>query len=80
MNTLLKTLALLLTAAVPSAFSAELAGISLPAVLDTSSMLTAFVAVLTLLMLTADYRRSAPVATRAVDGALRPRSVFRLAA
>jgi hypothetical protein len=55
MKTSLKYLAFFFAVALPGTFAAELAGVSLPASLDPLHALSAFVVVLSVLMLFADY-------------------------
>lgn len=55
MKTSLKYLAFFLAVALPGAFAAELAGISLPSSIDPLHAFSAFVVVLSVLMLFADY-------------------------
>ncbi|WP_146180109.1 hypothetical protein [Opitutus sp. ER46] len=81
MNTILKTLALVLAAAVPAAFTAETNGLNLPAALATGNLLLAFGAVLTVLTMVTDYRVAKPLATHAAASApVGPRSPYQLAA
>ena len=82
MNTILKTFALLLAAGVPAAFGAESFGVVLPSVVNTSSLFGAFVLVLTLLTVLADYRPLPALRAPRRSSALAntPRSVLRLAA
>ena len=55
MKTSLKYLAFFLAVALPGAFAAELAGVSLPTSLDPLHAFSAFVVVLSVLVLFADY-------------------------
>ncbi len=80
MNTFLKTLAIILAAATPLAFSAESLGVLLPAPFDTSHAFGAFVIAFTLLTLSADYRPSKPLVSTAGAAAPTLRSELRLAA
>ncbi len=71
MNTVLKVLSLLLAASVPSALAIEFVGFDLPAALDATSALAAFVVSLVTLTLVADYSRKpkpllSPAATATV--------------
>lgn len=59
MTTSLKLIALVLAASLPSAFAAELSGLTLPAVIDPLHLFAALVAVLVLLTASADYGRRA---------------------
>lgn len=70
MNTIFKTTALLLAAALPVAFSAESFGVTLPTALNTSHMFGVFVFALTLLTMAADYRKAKPLALTATGAAL----------
>ena len=79
MNTFLKSLALILTAAVPVAFSVESLGLSLPTPVNTAHLFGAFVVVLTLLTLLADYGARKPLTVLSRCCAL-PRAALRLAA
>lgn len=78
MNTSLKFTALILAAAVPAVFAAESFGFVVPTLLDSTHLLSAFVAVLTVLTMLADYR--APGIGRSKSLAAVPRSQYRLAA
>ena len=86
MNTILKTLSLILAAAIPVAFSAESNGFDLPVAFNTGHLFGAFVVALTLLTLFSDYRSAKPLrlyrsaATAAPANTTAARSVLRLAA
>ncbi len=80
MNTFLKTVALLLAAGIPVAFSAETNGVALPAALNTSALFGSFVVTLIVLTMFSDYRRRSLVGSATVERLASRRSALRLAA
>lgn len=61
MNTTLKIIALVLTAAVPVAFGAESLGVALPTAINTAHLFGGFVVSLMALMVLTDYRTAKPL-------------------
>jgi hypothetical protein len=60
MKTILKLISLFFAAGVPAAFAAELAGVSLPPVIDALHIFSGFAAAMALMVVFADYQRASP--------------------
>jgi hypothetical protein len=61
MKTLFKSAIVILAAALPAAFAAEMFGVSMPAAFNTAHAFSAFVAALTILTLWNDYAPAKPL-------------------